>query len=116
MLFGEDENGLAFSPSARLPVTLPTRDNELNFTAEQWPGVVGRNGTSDCTFKRHCPDPTDNNCAVQPAEAWCQFANYSEGLQVGYRWYHAHSVEPAFPFGHGLAYSSFHYSALTASA
>ena len=112
MLFGEDENGLAFSPSARLPVTLPTRDNELNFTAEQWPGVVGRNGTSDCTFKRHCPDPTDNNCAVQPAEAWCQFANYSEGLQVGYRWYHAHSIQPAFPFGAGESFSTFHYDQL----
>ena len=94
-------------------MTFPTRDNEIGFTAEQWPGVLGVNGTSDCTFKTHCADPTDHNCAVQPQEASCQFSNYSEGLQVGYRWYHAHpSVVPAFAFGHGLAFTSFHYDQL----
>ena len=78
--------------------------------------MFGTNGSRDCTFKTHCSDPTDNNCRAQQNEQNCQFSNYTEGLQVGYRWYYAHSVEPAFPFGHGLAYSSFHYSALTASA
>ena len=112
VLFGEDENGIAFSPSGRLPVTFPNRDNEIGFTTEQWPGVVGKNGTSDCTFKTHCPDPSDHNCAVQQNEEWCQFSNYSEALQVGYRWYHANSVTPAFAFGHGLAFTSFHYDRL----
>jgi beta-glucosidase len=37
---------------------------------------------------------------------------YSERLEVGYRWYHAHDVTPAYCFGHGLTYSSWSYSAL----
>ncbi len=40
---------------------------------------------------------------------------YSEGLQIGYRWYDANSVTPLFAFGFGLSYTTFGYSNLTVS-
>jgi beta-glucosidase len=71
------------NPSGRLPITMPNKENEIGFTPEMYPGV----GT--------------------PPEA-----TYTEGLLVGYRWYDANNVVPAFPFGHGLSYTSFEYSNL----
>ncbi len=40
---------------------------------------------------------------------------YSEGVDVGYRWYDANKQQPLFPFGYGLSYTSFRYSHLTLS-
>jgi beta-glucosidase len=40
-------------------------------------------------------------------------AAYSEGLQVGYRWYESQGIEPLFPFGYGLSYTTFKVSGMT---
>jgi beta-glucosidase len=38
--------------------------------------------------------------------------SYAEGINVGYRWYQANQVQPAFSFGYGLSYSKFHFSGM----
>ena len=39
-------------------------------------------------------------------------ADYREGVFVGYRYYTSRKMETAFPFGHGLSYTTFEYSDL----
>ena len=94
--YGGQQNGAALAsilygdvdPSGKLPQTWPTSMSAMpTASTSQYPGDV---------------DVSTNTTNFQ----------YSEGLDVGYRWYDTHHVTPLFPFGYGLTYSSFAYSAI----
>ncbi|MEN8251707.1 MAG: glycoside hydrolase family 3 C-terminal domain-containing protein, partial [Bacteroidota bacterium] len=90
-----------------------------------YPGQEGANALADIIFGDVNPSgklpltfPKDeNNTPV--AETYPgtkELADYSEGIFVGYRWYDKENVEPLFPFGYGLSYTTFEYSDLKLSS
>jgi beta-glucosidase len=66
----------------------------------------------------HLPETFPTSLAAIPTAAANQFpgvggrVDYSEGLDVGYRWYDANNVTPLFPFGYGLSYTTFGFTNL----
>jgi beta-glucosidase len=73
------------NPSGKLPITFPKSVNDL--PRPQIP-----------FFPQPNPSPLN--------------VNYTEGYLVGYKWFDANNLEPLFPFGFGLSYSSFSFSSL----
>ena len=73
-------------------------------------GKVNPSGHLPATFERHAEDnPTFAN--YYPAEGSID-VHYNEGIFVGYRGYEKNHVEPLFPFGYGLSYTTFKMSEL----
>lgn len=86
ILFGD------VNPSGKLPQTFPVSENDLpTQTAAQYPGVS------------------------VPGDTVGPHASYSEGLNVGYRWFDDKGIAPLFPFGFGLSYTNFQYSGVGVS-
>jgi beta-glucosidase len=79
------------NPSGKLTVTHAASEGQLyGQTAETYPGVE-LSGDSNLTV------------------------TYAEDINVGYRWFDKNDLQPAFPFGHGLSYTTFGYSDLKVS-
>jgi beta-glucosidase len=74
---------------------------------------VDASGRLPCTFPKQLDDPPAQALGNYPGSNGV--VTYAEGLFVGYRWYDAKQIEPLFPFGYGLSYAKFEYSALKLS-
>jgi beta-glucosidase len=74
-------------------------------------GDVNPSGKLPQTFPKSVADLPANTPEQYPGVNGV--ANYSEGIFVGYRHFDANGIEPLFPFGHGLSYTSFEYGELT---
>ncbi len=80
-------------------------------TAAVLDGQVDPSGHLPLTFPA-VSNPSPVGTAAQFPGAGAT-VNYSEGLDMGYRWYQANHVTAQFPFGFGLTYTSFTLSDAT---
>ena len=87
-------------------------------------GQAGAQAAADLVWGRACPGGRlAESWPLQAGDAPCapyyagtrRDAQYREGLYVGYRYYASAGVPVRYPFGYGLSYTSFAYSALTVS-
>jgi beta-glucosidase len=75
-------------------------------------GIVNPSGKLPASFEKKWADnPTYKTYSNNGTSS----IKYTEGLMMGYRYYDSNSVEPMFPFGFGLSYTSFEYSNLQIS-
>jgi beta-glucosidase len=77
-------------------------------------GDVNPSGKLPVTFPKSLADVPANTTAQWPGTN--SSITYSEGLNVGYRWYDDKNITPMFPFGYGMSYTSFGYSGMSVSA
>jgi beta-glucosidase len=70
------------NPSGKLPITFPASVTQLP--------------------RPNIPQPTDGSTPFP--------VNYTEGFNVGYKWYDAQGMAPLFPFGFGLSYTTFSFT------
>jgi len=75
-------------------------------------GDINPSGKLPVTF----PKRLEDNPSYKNYPGVNGIVEYKEGLLVGYRYYDTQQIEPLFPFGHGLSYTTFHYSDLTVHA
>ncbi|KAL3455227.1 glycoside hydrolase [Aspergillus heterothallicus] len=68
-------------------------------------GSVNPSGKLPITFPRRIEDHGSH--LWFPGNAQTDKAEYGEGVMVGYRWFDAKGLEPLWPFGFGLSYTTF---------
>jgi beta-glucosidase len=108
---------------AGAPVTMPWLSSVSSVLDDWYPGQTDGAALANVLFGRsdpsgHLPVTFPQSLAQVPASTPQQWTGvggtvqFSEGLDIGYRWYDAQNITPLFPFGFGLSYTSFHYSDL----
>jgi beta-glucosidase len=109
------------------PVALPWIDKVKAVLEMWWPGDEGGWSTANLLLGKTSPAgrlpvtwakrledyaATDPNHPERSAKRVDGKTTFSEGVDVGYRWFDRQKIEPLFPFGHGLSYTTFSYSGL----
>jgi beta-glucosidase len=73
-------------------------------------GDINPSGKLPATFPKKLSDSPAHALGNYPGTNGT--VTYAEGLLVGYRWFDTKNIEPQFPFGFGLSYTTFKYSNL----
>jgi beta-glucosidase len=73
-------------------------------------GDVNPSGKLTMTFPKKLEDSPAHAIGEYPGKD--NVVQYNEGIFVGYRYFDTKKVEPQFPFGHGLSYTTFLYENL----
>jgi beta-glucosidase len=105
-------------------VTMPWANSVRGIIEAWYPGQEDGNALAsllfgDSNFSGKLPVTFPKSLADVPANTAAQFpgtnntVQYSEGINVGYRWYDKQNIAPAYPFGFGLSYTTFGYANLT---
>ena len=77
-------------------------------------GTADPSGHLTVTFPQSLSQVPASTAAQWPGTGGT--VQYSEGIDVGYRWYDAQGLTPLFPFGYGLSYTTFSFSSLKLTA
>ena len=118
---GQPAHGRGYQRGA--PVAMPWLNQVAGVVDAWYPGQSSGTALASVLFGQtdpsgHLPVTFPASLAQVPASTTAQFpgdgttVQYSEGLDVGYRWYNAKDIQPLFPFGYGLSYTSFRFSGL----
>jgi beta-glucosidase len=109
------------------PVAMPWIDKVKGAVQMWWPGDEGGWSTANIllgktspagrlpmTWAKNLTDyaATDPRYPERSMKGVDGKTTYSEGVNVGYRWFDKEKIEPLFAFGHGLSYTTFAYSDL----
>ena len=113
------------------PVAMPWLDKVKAVLQMWWPGDEGGPATAKIllgqanpagrlpfTWARRLEDTPANDPAFpeRAAGGVNGKTTFSEGVLVGYRWFDHRNIEPLFPFGYGLSYTTFAYTGVKALA
>ncbi|MGA2534574.1 MAG: glycoside hydrolase family 3 C-terminal domain-containing protein [Terracidiphilus sp.] len=109
------------------PVALPWVDKVRGVLEMWWPGDEGGWSTANILAGKTSPagrlpvtwgksladyPATDPKHPERSGKGVDGKTTYSEGVNVGYRWFDKEGITPLFAFGHGLSYAKFEYSDL----
>ena len=109
------------------PVALPWVDKVKAVLEMWWPGDEGGWSTANLLLGKTSPagrlpvtwgksladyPATDPKHPERSHKGVDGKTTYSEGVNVGYRWFDKENITPLFAFGHGLSYTTFDYSNL----